>query len=71
MRTNDITDGCFQRCSQQIEEKLLELSGIFSFNIATYAVMSNHYHVILNINQPVLNNGHRATLLALTNRSQA
>ena len=36
-----------------IEERLLTLTGIFAIDICAYAIMSNHYHVVLHINQAV------------------
>ncbi|CAA0124753.1 Uncharacterised protein [BD1-7 clade bacterium] len=33
-----------------VEEKLIELAGIFCIDIAAYAVISNHYHVVFFIN---------------------
>jgi len=33
-----------------IVEKLQELSEIFSIDVCAYAVMSNHYHLVLKIN---------------------
>ena len=35
-----------------IEDKLLELAGIFAIDVAAYAIMSNHYHVVLHIDKP-------------------
>jgi REP element-mobilizing transposase RayT len=33
-----------------LEDRLLELPKVFALDIAAYAVMSNHYHVVLHIN---------------------
>ena len=34
-----------------IEERILQLSQIFSIDVCSYAVMSNHYHVVLHVDQ--------------------
>ncbi|MBL4782781.1 MAG: transposase, partial [Porticoccaceae bacterium] len=35
-----------------VEDKLLALAQVFCIDVAAYAVMSNHYHVVLHINAP-------------------
>jgi len=37
---------------QWIVEKIKSLSEIFAINICAYAIMSNHYHLVLHINEP-------------------
>jgi REP element-mobilizing transposase RayT len=35
-----------------IEARLRQLAGVFAIDIAAYAVMSNHYHIVLKVDQP-------------------
>lgn len=34
-----------------IQSRLLELTGLFAIDVAAYAIMSNHYHLVLHIDQ--------------------
>jgi REP element-mobilizing transposase RayT len=42
-------DGKYDHRRQWVEDRLRELAGIFAVEIASYAVMSNHVHVVLRM----------------------
>ncbi|MAZ87807.1 MAG: transposase, partial [Cellvibrionaceae bacterium] len=48
---DESSGNCYEHRRQWVEDKLCELAGIFSLDIAAYAIMSNHYHVVLYIDQ--------------------
>ena len=48
---DELTGKCFEHRRQLIEDDLLRLSGVFFIDIAAYAIMSNHYHVVLHVNE--------------------
>jgi len=41
----------YEHRRQWIEDKILSLSQIFSIDVAAYAVMHNHYHVLLHVDK--------------------
>jgi hypothetical protein len=41
----------FDHCRGWIAERIMEFSAIFSINVSAYAVMSNHYHIVLRVDE--------------------
>jgi len=41
----------FDHRRQWLVDRFIKLSGIFSINIAAYAVMSNHYHLVIHVDK--------------------
>jgi len=44
-----LTGNNYDHRKQWIVDKIKELSGIFNIDVCAYAIMSNHYHVVLHI----------------------
>jgi REP element-mobilizing transposase RayT len=47
--TDKLTGQCFEHRRQWIEDRIRLLSTVFSIDICSYAVMSNHYHIVLKV----------------------
>ena len=54
--TDASTGNDYEHRRQWIEDKLLALADIFALDICAYAIMSNHYHVVLYIDKEMANN---------------
>lgn len=49
--TDTFSGQCYEHRRQWVEDKLLVLSQVFALDVCAYAVLSNHYHVVLHIDQ--------------------
>jgi hypothetical protein len=48
---DQITKTSYEHRRAWLEEELLKQADVFAIDIAAYAIMSNHYHVVLHINK--------------------
>ena len=53
----------YEHRRQWVEDRLLALACIFAIDIAAYAVMSNHYHVVLHINHQLATSWTRSEVI--------
>jgi len=58
-----VSGKCFEHRRQWIEDKLLAQAQTFSLELCAYAVMSNHYHVVLYIDRETANNWSREEVI--------
>ncbi len=49
--TDEFSGNCYEHRRQWLEDRLLLLAKFFAIDIAAYAIMSNHYHVVLHVNR--------------------
>ncbi len=59
-----LTGKNYEHRRQWVVDKLTELASIFSIEVCAYAVMSNHYHVVLHINADAADNWSQGEVLS-------
>jgi len=50
----------YEHRRQWVEDKLLALAEVFCIDVAAYAIMSNHYHVVLHIESKLTPLSHKS-----------
>lgn len=58
-----VTGQSYEHRREWIENKILELSSIFALDVCAYAVMSNHYYIVLHINKTTAGNWDMAMVI--------
>ncbi|WP_095506126.1 transposase [Paraferrimonas sedimenticola] len=48
---DSVSGRCYDHRRNWVEKRILQLAKVFSIDVAAYAVMSNHLHVVLRVNQ--------------------
>ncbi len=54
--TDHYTNISYEHRRAWLEQKLLDTASVFAIKLCSYAVMSNHYHVVLHVRQDVAQN---------------
>ena len=49
LRRDAVSGQSFEHRRGWIETRIRELASVFTIDVAAYAVMSNHYHVVLRV----------------------
>lgn len=47
---DNVTGRCYEHRREWIETMMLQLASVFAIDVAAYAVMSNHYNLVLRVN---------------------
>ena len=61
--SDTVSGQSFEHRRQWIEDKLYELAQVFALDLCAYAVMSNHYHVVLHVDAAQAKSWSRETVI--------
>jgi len=62
--TDSLSGQSYEHRRQWIEDKLYDLTQVFALDLCAYAVMSNHYHVVLYVDVPLAEGWSREEVIA-------